>query len=194
MFPVERKTGRCAMVKLCGVKPHNLKVLAVMIAVAPGARFVGHMSVDSTRGVHGGLDFFMAFEALLVRQSLPVRMARRAIADPFQLVMRAGEFPGGELCLCSERNESGKYQEHPARGHSAAPQAARENRGDVGCTTADAFPVGIDSHPRNQGVQRFLLQGESDELMTDRANFVEVGAGRMPLQRVRSELSVHLHL
>jgi hypothetical protein len=146
------------MVKLRGVKPHNLKVLAVVIAVAPGARFVGYMSVDSTRGVHGGLDFFMAFEALLVRQGLPVRMARRAIADPFQLVMRAGELPGGELCLCSERNESGKYQEHPARDHSAVPQLARENRGDVGRTTADAFPAGIDSPSANRECSDFFFK------------------------------------
>ena len=110
MLPIERKTGRCAVIKLRGVKPHNLKILAVMIAMALGAPLVCHVSMDPPGGVHGGFDFFVAIEALLVRQGLPVRMTRRAFADPFQLVMRAGEFAGGDLRLCRKRNESGEYQ------------------------------------------------------------------------------------
>ena len=110
MLPVERKAGRCAVIKPRGVKPHNLKILAVMIAMALGAPLVCRVSMDPPGGVHGGFDFFVAIEALLVGKSLPVRMARRAFADPFQLVMRAGEFAGGDLRLCREGKESGKAQ------------------------------------------------------------------------------------
>jgi len=119
MLPVERKAGRCAVIKPRGVKPHNLKILAVMIAMALGAPLVCRVSMDPPGGVHGGFDFFVAIEALLVGKSLPVRMARRAFGDPFQLVMRAGEFAGKELCLCNDRNENAEYQKGPARGHSA---------------------------------------------------------------------------
>jgi hypothetical protein len=119
MLPIEWKTGRCAVIKLRGVKPHNLKILSVMIAMTPGARSVGHVSMDPPGGVRGGFDFLVAFEALLVGKGLPVRMARCAFADTFQFVMRADEFAGGELCLRSERNERAEYQEHPEPDHSA---------------------------------------------------------------------------
>jgi hypothetical protein len=117
MLPVERKAGRCAVIKLRGVKPHNLKILAVMIAMALGAPLVCHVSMDPPGGVHGGFDFFVAIEALLVGKSLPVRMARRAFGDPFQLVMRAGEFAGRKLRPCRGRKGSGKAEggSHDAR-------------------------------------------------------------------------------
>ena len=72
--------------------------------------FVRHMCMDSSRGVHGNFDFLMAIETLVVRQSLPVRMARGAFVDSFQLVMGVGESAGRELRLCRKRNESNKYQ------------------------------------------------------------------------------------
>jgi hypothetical protein len=89
--------------------------------------FVGHMCMDSSRGVHSDFDFLMAIETLVVRQSLPVRMARGAFVDSFQLMMGVGESAGRDLRLYRKRNESSKYQQNPACDHLTTPHIAKEN-------------------------------------------------------------------
>lgn len=159
MLPIERETGRHAVIKLRAVKSHNMKIFAVVIAMALRTPFVGHMSVDSPGGVHGGFDLLVAIETFVVGEGLPVRMARRAFADSFQLLVRAGEFAGRELRLDKKGNERSKYQQDPSCDHLTAPHVAREKRGrDVefekvrhladGRKMADAFPGGIDNHVR----------------------------------------------
>lgn len=110
MLPIQRKPGRDPMIKLRGVKQHDLKIFAVVLAMAISTPFVGHMCMDSSRRVHSNFDFLMTLETLVVRQSLPVRMARGAFVDPFQLEMSAGESAGRNLRLCRKRNKSNKYQ------------------------------------------------------------------------------------
>ena len=43
--------------------------------------------------------------------------------------MRAGELAGGDLGLCTKRNESSKYQRYAACNHPAAPHLAKQISG-----------------------------------------------------------------
>jgi hypothetical protein len=61
-------------------------------------------------------------------------------------------------------------------------------RSELGHRIADAFPRGAADHPRIQGVYRSYLQGENREVIPKGANFVAVGAGRIPI-RMESILS-----
>jgi hypothetical protein len=129
VLSIQRETGRCTMIELGGIKSHNLKIFAVVIAMTISTPFVCQMRVESPPGVHGSFNFPVAIETFVVRQSLPVRMARSAFADSFKLVMRAGKFAGGDLRLCNKRNESSKYQQYPACNHLTAPHIAKEKSG-----------------------------------------------------------------
>ena len=91
MLPIERETRRRPVIKRCGIKSYNLKFFAVVVAVAVSTPLAGQVGVDSPRGVHGGFDFRVAIDTLVVGQGLPVRMARCAFADSFQLAVRADE-------------------------------------------------------------------------------------------------------
>jgi hypothetical protein len=129
VLPVQRETGRCPMIELRSVKKHNVKIFAVVIAMAIGARSVRHMCMNSPRGVHASLDFLVATETLLVRESLPVGMAGCAFVDSFQRLMHAGEFAGRNLCLHGKRNKDSEYEQNPACNHLPTPHIAKENGG-----------------------------------------------------------------
>ena len=159
VLPLQRETGRYAMVKLRGIKAHDLKIFAVVIAMAISTPIVGRMCMDTPRGANGGFDFLVALEALVVRQSLAVRMARGTFADSFQLVVPAGEFAGRDLCLRAEREESTRHQQNPACSHPAAQTESGVEFEEI-----------------------LHLQGNNCEVLQNEANFVEIRAGWNPVE------------
>ncbi len=130
MLPIQRKPGRGPMIELRGIEQYNFKVFAVVIAMAISAPFVGYMCMNSARGVHSDLDFLVAIETLVVRESPPIRMARGAFVDPFQRMMRVGESAGRDLRVSRKGNEGNKYQCNAACEHSTTPHIAKQDGRD----------------------------------------------------------------
>jgi hypothetical protein len=89
------------MVKGVFIEADHVEVAAMVLAMAFGTFLPAHGGgrMITLLLSNAARYFFMAGQALLIRDFFAQGMALSAIADPFQIGMRLGQGSGRELCL-----------------------------------------------------------------------------------------------
>jgi hypothetical protein len=95
MCPCKVVTGK-VMVKCILIKPDNLKIQSMVIAVAVYTILAFHFcrNMISFILIHPGFYFFMTVEAFCIRNLSSQCMAIGAIGHSFEMGMHAGQWPG----------------------------------------------------------------------------------------------------